>query len=70
MKYDVFGTPLEVVNRDGAWKVFYLGTEGKKRPARDIVIPPSISEESVQEYLADLRHEWATPTNQQVIRID
>jgi hypothetical protein len=60
MKFDVFGTIVKVVDREGSWKVFYIGNEGKKRLAGDIVIPSSVSESELAEYLADIRHEYAS----------
>ncbi len=70
MKFDLFGTIVEVVNHQGEWKTFYLGPEGKKRLAGDIVIPGSIAEAEVEQYLADIRHEYATPGKPRVVRID
>ena len=70
MKFDVFGTIIEVVNREGTWTAFYLGNEGKKRPAKDIAIPTSVGIGQLEQYLADIRHEYATSTNSEVTRID
>lgn len=70
MRFDVFGTTIEVVNLEGAWKVFYPGQEGKKRLAEDIVIPSDIGETQLEQYLADIRHEYATRENSEVHRID
>jgi hypothetical protein len=70
MKFDVFGTVVEVVRHDGKWKVFYLGNEGKKRPAEDIVIPSTIEQNRVQQYLADIRHEYASGGQSEAVQID
>ncbi len=70
MKFDVFGTVIEVARREGAWRVFYLGGEGKKRLAEDIVIPASVSQEDLIEYLADIRHEFASAAHNDVLRLD
>ena len=56
-------------NEDG-WQVFYLGSEGKRRAARDIVVPANVEESKLTQYLDDLCHEWATDRNKCVIRID
>ena len=69
MRFDVFGTPVEVLAREGQWLVFYLGSEGKKRLATDIIIPPQITESQVRGYLADIRHEYASQEHPQVTRI-
>lgn len=70
MRFDVFGTILEVLRRDGAWRVFYVGQEGKKRLANDIVIPAGVEEEHLEQYLADIRHEYATGDKAEVQRLD
>lgn len=67
MKLDVFGKKeLEVVRREGEWLAFYCGNDGKKRRAYEIVIPNSLSEQEVVGYIADLFHEWATPSISEV----
>lgn len=64
MKMDIFGKKrMEVIRREGEWLAFYFGNDGKKRRAYDIVIPSSLSEREVVGYIADLFHEWATPSN-------
>lgn len=70
MKFNVFGTIVEVTRRADAWRVFYLGNEGKKRLAEDIVIPPGVSDEDIVEYLADIRHEYASAEHNEVLRLD
>ena len=60
---------VEVLRRDEAWRVFYLGDEGKKRLAADIVIPAGVAECDLAQYLADVRHEFATPRNPEVRRV-
>lgn len=62
MKLDIFGKKeMEVVHHNGEWLAFYLGNEGKKRKAQGIIIPSSLSEQEVVEYIDDLFHELATP---------
>jgi hypothetical protein len=70
LKFDVFGRRVLVVGSDTGWSVFYLGTEGKRRPAWDIVVPNSVSEAEVEQYLADLCHEWATERHPDVKRLE
>jgi hypothetical protein len=69
VKLNVFGRIIEVIRDDSCWKVFYLGNEGKMRPADDIHIPAQIKEEDVVNYLADICHEWATPNKNDVVVI-
>jgi len=66
MKFDVFGKEVEVLRIGNKWQVFYLGSEGKKRPAADIVIPAATKEHDVALYLADIYHEFATHKNPEV----
>lgn len=61
MKLNVFGRDVEIIkdSREN-WVAYYLGNEGKKRIAQDIVIPKQLSESDIVEYVADLCHEWAS----------
>ena len=70
MKLNVFGKKIiEIIRKDDEWQAFYLGNEGKKRKAEGLIIPSSIHESEIDEYIADLFHEMATPSNSQVKRI-
>lgn len=67
MKLDIFGKQeMEVVRRNGERLAFYCGNEGKKRKAQGVIIPGSLSECEVVEYIDDLFHEWATPEKSSV----
>jgi len=68
LRFDVFGRDVVIVEKDGGWQAFYVGSEGKRRPARDISVPPGISESEMLQYLDDLCHEWATERNGSVKR--
>ena len=69
LKFDVFGRIVLVVDSGDGWNAFYLGSEGKRRPAKDIVIPPDIPEAEIERYLGDLCHEWATEQYASVKRL-
>jgi len=69
LKFDVFGRDVLIVEKDGGWEAFYLGNEGKRRPAIDITVPPNIAESEMAQYLDDLCHEWATDRNNSVKRV-
>jgi hypothetical protein len=66
LKFDVFGRIVIVMRVGESWKTCYAGSEGKRRPATDIVIPASIDEAGLCQYLSDLCHEWATSSHPDV----
>ena len=66
MKLNVYGRIVQIEQATDSWKAYYVGNEGKRRPAVDIVIPKHINRENLLEYIADLCHEWATPRNNDV----
>lgn len=37
LRFNIFGTLISVEGSQGAWRAFYLGAEGKRRPAYFIV---------------------------------
>lgn len=67
MILDVYGREVEVSSQGGKWRVFYLGADGKRRTAKDIVIPDNFPSSDVVEYIAGLCHEWARPSRNQVL---
>ena len=54
MRLNVFGKIVEVIRRDDKWIVFYLGNEGKKRLAEDILIQSNVREDQLVEHISDL----------------
>ena len=70
IRFDVFGRSVLVVGSGDSWKAYYVGAEGKRRPATDIVIPTGTREAGLVEYLDDLCHEWANERNNRVTRLD
>lgn len=58
---DVFGRELLAIRKQESWQLFYTGSEGKRRPATDIVVEDGLSKEQLVQELADLLHEWARP---------
>ena len=69
MKLDVFGTRVQVVAGPSGWSVYYLGEDGKRRAAKDIVVPSTLRRHEVEQYIADICHEWATPEYPDVTRL-
>jgi len=70
LKFDVFGRHVLIVEKDGGWEAFYLGSEGKRRIAKDISVPSGITESEMIQYLGDLCHEWATHRHNRIRRVD
>ncbi len=67
-RFNVFGKLVAITGAGGAWQAFYLGAEGKRRPA-DFIVPANVASDDLAEYLADLFHENATPRNGAVAQL-
>lgn len=67
-RYQVFGRVLAVERRDGAWAAFLIGNDGKRQPAQ-LAIPAELPHTELAQYLYDIYHESATPTNGDVFEI-
>lgn len=70
LRFDVFGRQVPVTKSGKEWAAYYLGAEGKRRPATDILVPSDVSESEMRQYLGDLCHEWAAERHPSVIRLD
>jgi len=68
LRFNVFGRLVTITGAPGNWQASYPGNDGKRRPA-DFVIPHDVREDDLQEYLADLFHEDATPRRSTVQRL-
>ena len=68
LRFNVFGRLVAITGAPGNWQACYPGNDGKRRPA-DFVIPHDVREDDLQEYLADLFHEDATPRRSTVQRL-
>ena len=69
-RFEVFGRHVLVEWTEKGWQAYYLGDEGKRRAASDIIIPNDVVESGLDQYLADLCHEWATERSPGVKRIE
>ena len=69
IKLDVFGKHVLAMRTNEGWSLFYFSEDGKKRPARDIFVPEFVNESEIENFLADLCHEWATEKNKNVRRM-
>ena len=50
---------MDVVRVNGEWIAYFVGNEGKRVRATDIVIPDALSSTGIPSYLNDLLHRWA-----------
>ncbi|MFZ5656024.1 MAG: DUF7661 family protein [Pseudomonadota bacterium] len=66
-RFDVFGRPMAVTRTAGGWRAFWLGNEGKRRPA-DLHVPAGLEPGELATWLADVFHEAATPRHPDVVR--
>lgn len=67
-RFNVFGRIIAVERVGDAWAVHLVGNEGKRRPA-GLVIPSDVTHAELPQYLYDIYHEAATPTNGDVFEI-
>lgn len=68
-RFDVFGNRVAIRRVGDGWQAFDLGNEGKRRPA-GFVVPAFIEAADLRQYLADLFHESAKRSNDQVTPLD
>jgi hypothetical protein len=66
IRINAYGKPLLIERINEEWIAFYLGAEGKRRKAHDVVIPADLDHDGVVTYIADLMHESATDTHPNV----
>lgn len=69
IKLDVFGRLMLAERTATGWQLFYLGFDGKRSPAKDVVVPDFISDAELEQYLADIFHESATGRHPGVRRL-
>ena len=68
LRFNVFGRIFAIAGEPGrGWSAFALA-DGKRVPA-GFIVPAFLLEDELCQYLADLFHESATPTNGDVIRL-
>ena len=69
VKLDVFGRLMLAERTAAGWQLFDLGFDGKRRPAKDVVVPDFVSDAELEQYLADIFHESATGKHAGVRRL-
>lgn len=68
-KFDVFGTTMIITRRDRQWMLAIDSGLGMRRPVTDIVIPHSLVEAELAQYLADIYHESASIQHPDMIKL-
>lgn len=53
LRFQVFGMRVGVERSASGWTAYWLGNEGKRRPA-EFVVPDFVTEDEMAEYLRDL----------------
>ena len=66
--FDVFGARMEVERAADGWRLWRLGTDGKRSPV-EVSIPAFVAEDELLQYLDDVFHEVATPEHPSVRRV-
>ena len=69
LRFDVFGRSMEVVREGDLWAAYYLGSDGKRRPAHEAHVPHFVEVGGVGRFLADLYHESASPERPDVVEL-
>jgi hypothetical protein len=70
IKIDVFGRMVLAQQFDKGWSTYYLSGDGKRRLANDIIVPSFVDQSEIENYLADICHEWASEKYPEVRRLD
>jgi hypothetical protein len=68
--FNVFGQMVRVERSSdgGAWRPWLVSPEGKRRPM-ELAIPSELTAGELAQYLYDIYHENATPTNGDVFEV-
>jgi hypothetical protein len=66
--FNVFGRIIAVERIDENWRPYLMGSDGKRRPV-ELAIPADIPQSELAQYLYDIYHESATPTNGDVFEL-
>lgn len=67
-RFNVFGRVVAIRREGEVWICQQLGADGKARPM-ELAIPPDLAQGELAQYLYDIYHESATPTNGDVVEI-
>jgi hypothetical protein len=67
-RFNVFGQLVVITGAAGNWSAFVLADDGLRRKA-DFVVPDSVSEDGLCEYLSELFRDSACRTQRAVTRV-
>jgi len=67
--FNVCGRIVLAIRKESKWSLFYVGPDGKRRPATDLIVPSCVESSEIDQYLNDLCHEWASETHPEVFRL-
>lgn len=59
LKFEVFGRRIDVERKEGQWRAYIPGVDGKRRPA-NIPISSDLDASGIAQYFDDLFHESAS----------
>ena len=69
MRFDIYQRfTIEIIRSNSGWKVFRI-SEGRRMPEAGFAIPEDLKASSLETFLGDIYHEWATPETE-IKRID
>ena len=66
--FNVFGQIMAIEMTDDRWQSYLMGRDGKRRKVQ-LAIPSDVTGAELAQYLYDIYHENATPTNGDVFEI-
>lgn len=66
--FNVFGQVMAIERVEGRWNGYLMGPDGKRRKVQ-LGIPSDVTGGELSQYLYDIYHERATPTNGDVFEI-
>ena len=64
----VFGRVIDLEPSSAGWRCFAVGQDGKRAPLQ-LAVPADLPASELAQYLYDIYHEMATPTNGDVVEI-
>ncbi|MDQ0590522.1 DUF7661 family protein [Variovorax paradoxus] len=66
--FNVFGQVMAIERAGDRWESYLMGPDGKRRRIQ-LAIPSDLTRGELAQYLYDIYHEQATPTNGDVFEI-